>query len=227
MMSSIEQELRSLICSVNTTYIFDFDGTISDTFYIHESGFKKALAAYPVKFEYKDYLGQTTDLAIAQIFRDNKIAAGDGELKRIVHLKRQYANESILTDSKFIRGADTFLDILHKNGNSMYVASSGSKLNVWAGLDALAIRDYFKGVITADDITHSKPHPEIYEITVSRFRVDKSKTLVIEDALSGIEAALSAGLRVICINPEIDISPFSGQAVASYSFAELITLTAV
>jgi beta-phosphoglucomutase len=227
MMTPVEQNLRSLICSGETAYIFDFDGTISDTFFIHESGFKRALAGYPVRFEYKDYLGQTTGLAIAQIFRDNKIPVDDDELKRIVHLKRQYANESILTDSKFIGGADEFLNILRKKDVSMFVASSGSKLNVWAGLETLGIRDYFKGVITADDITHSKPHPEIYEITVSRFNLNKSKTLVIEDALSGIEAALMAGLQVICINPEIDISPFSGQAVTSYSFPELINLTAV
>jgi mannitol-1-/sugar-/sorbitol-6-phosphatase len=54
-------------------------------------------------------------------------------------------------------------------------------------------------MITADDITHSKPHPEGYLLAAKRLGVAPADCLVIEDAHAGIEAARAAGMPVIGI----------------------------
>lgn len=206
----------------HTNYIFDFDGTISDTLKIHEKAFKDALNAHSVNYLYSDYLGQTTESAVNQILKKNKIVLQKNEISEIISSKRKFANDLIKTDSTFINGAEAFLKMLYARNNSLYIASSGSKLNVEEGLWALKIYNYFTGVITANDVNISKPDPEIYNTVTNRFSLQKENSIVFEDALSGIQSALAAGLKVICVNPEINTSIFSVDNVASYTFIELL-----
>lgn len=202
--------------------IFDFDGTIADTVGIHELAFVKTLQKYNLRFSYTDYLGQTTAKAIEQIFAHNNLQLNSTELQLLVATKRQIANEIIQTHSKFIDGAFDFILLLDSKNIPMYIASSGSKKNVKDGITALKINKYFKGIITADDIQNSKPDPEIFNKVVELYKLDKSKTLVIEDALSGIEAALAANLQVVCINPALETDKFLSSNALKISFEQLI-----
>jgi sugar-phosphatase len=54
-------------------------------------------------------------------------------------------------------------------------------------------------LITSDDISHSKPHPEGYLLAAERLGVAPADCLVIEDAHAGIEAGRAAGMTVIGI----------------------------
>jgi sugar-phosphatase len=54
-------------------------------------------------------------------------------------------------------------------------------------------------LVTSDDISHSKPHPEGYLLAAARLGVAPADCLVIEDAHAGIDAARAAGMRVIGI----------------------------
>ncbi|MBS1620054.1 MAG: HAD family phosphatase [Bacteroidetes bacterium] len=191
--------------------IFDFDGTIADTFKLHEDAFLKALSPYPVKFNYGDYLGMSTQDAIALIFSNNKHSLSNDELKQLVSLKRKYANQSYTTALQPLPDALDFIRLLYSEKLLLFIASSGSKMNITAGIDALGIRDYLTDIITSDDVNKAKPDPEIFQVLLDKYRIDPSQALVIEDALSGISASRAAGINVISVNPglatEKDISP--------------------
>lgn len=202
--------------------IFDFDGTIADTLKIHENAFNECLKDFHLNYEYTDYLGQTTEFTISQILKKNKITISLIKLSELVLLKRKLANTLIKNSSKFIKGADVFLHSLFLQKKAMYIASSGSKLNVEEGLKALKIEYYFKGIITAHDVSRSKPDPEIYNKVIHKYGLIREKSIVLEDAVSGIKSGLDAGLHVICINPQIDISQFEGKMVRSYTFNKLM-----
>ena len=202
--------------------IFDFDGTIADTLQIHENAFKECLKHFCLDFEYSAYLGQTTEFTISQILRKNNITLSQKKLEELVILKRILANTLIKSKSKFIKGADVFLHSLFFLNKAMYIASSGSKLNVEEGLGALKIKHYFKGIVTSHDVSRSKPDPEIYNKVIYMYGLIREKSIVLEDAVSGITSGLDAGLQVICINPQIDISKFNGKMVRSYTFDQLM-----
>ncbi len=202
--------------------IFDFDGTIADTINIHDLAFKKTLQNYECTFEYANYLGQTTETTISQILAKNNLHLPHLELQELVKTKRRIANELIQTHSKFIDGAFEFITFLQTKNMPMYIASSGSKKNVFAGIEALKITNYFKAVITADDIQYSKPHPEIFNKIIDQQQLTKVETLVIEDALSGIEAAINANLKVVCINPLLNVEQYKNNNVLKISFQQLI-----
>jgi sugar-phosphatase len=56
-----------------------------------------------------------------------------------------------------------------------------------------------QNVVSADDVTHGKPHPEPYEMGARVLGLKPSECLVIEDAPAGIKAGKAAGCRVLAV----------------------------
>ncbi len=202
--------------------IFDFDGTIADTFYLHETAFKESLKPYSLKFAYKNYLGMSTSEAIQQILKANNIKLKEEEVQELVKTKRFLASQAYHENLKFIPDALAFIKLMHEHQLTLYIASSGSRMNITSGLKALHIDHYFKEVVTSEDVSRSKPDPEIFSTILNRHGITPGDAIVIEDAESGIKAALAAGIDVVCVNPELNTySEFSG-GFQCLSFAELI-----
>ena len=61
------------------------------------------------------------------------------------------------------------------------------------------LRDYFDEVVTGEEVIHGKPSPDIYLRAAEKLRVEPQSCLVVEDALSGIQAGKSAGMSVAAI----------------------------
>ena len=61
------------------------------------------------------------------------------------------------------------------------------------------IRPYFSFIVGGDQVSHSKPHPEIFLTACSAGGVAPEHALVLEDSENGILAADAAGIPVICI----------------------------
>jgi sugar-phosphatase len=78
------------------------------------------------------------------------------------------------------------------------VVTSGSRLLASARLPfcGLPVPDV---LVTSDDVTNGKPHPEPYLKGAERLGFDPADCLVIEDAPAGIQAARAAGMKVIGI----------------------------
>jgi HAD superfamily hydrolase (TIGR01509 family) len=68
--------------------------------------------------------------------------------------------------------------------------------------EVLRRKDFFKRfdfVLTAEDITQGKPHPEIYLKAAAQFGIEPSEMLVLEDSIAGCQAAHSAGAFGIAV----------------------------
>ena len=203
-------------------FIFDFDGTIADSLPIHANAFRDVLAPHFLKFNYYDYSGMSTAKAFKLIFDENRVAIDDSSLNELVVKKQQTANQQYQNSIGFINGAEEFIRSLAKNDKKLFVASSGSRVNVETGLKKLNVYSYFKGVITSSDIMQAKPDPEIFLKVIERYKLDITKTLVIEDANSGLTAALKAGLEVVCINQNIKLNQENKQ-ISIISYSALLT----
>jgi beta-phosphoglucomutase len=83
------------------------------------------------------------------------------------------------------------------------LASSGDRVKVAFGMQALALNDIFEAVVTGDDVSHSKPDPEIYLIAAQRLGVPPAECLAIEDAPAGVEAAKRAGMRCLAVTNSV------------------------
>ena len=74
------------------------------------------------------------------------------------------------------------------------------------------MRDYFPIVVSADDVTTSKPHPETFLLGASALGVAAKDCIVFEDAPKGVESALNAGMQTFVLtttHPKEDFLQYS------------------
>jgi sugar-phosphatase len=77
------------------------------------------------------------------------------------------------------------------------IVTSGDRATVDVVIDQLGIRELLAAVVTAEDITRSKPDPEPYLLGARRVGVEPARCLVFEDSRAGIASARAAGARVV------------------------------
>jgi beta-phosphoglucomutase-like phosphatase (HAD superfamily) len=81
----------------------------------------------------------------------------------------------------------------------MAIGSAAMAFNIDFVLDGLKIRDYFDVIVSADDVSHSKPDPETYDKCASQLKLIARDCLVFEDAPKGAESAQRAAMDCIII----------------------------
>jgi beta-phosphoglucomutase len=100
---------------------------------------------------------------------------------------------------QLIAGLDVFLEKAYAKGIKMAIGSAAIMFNIDFVIDGLDIRNYFSSLISADDVTHSKPHPETFLKCAKALGVRPDECIVFEDAPKGVEAAKNAGMQNIVI----------------------------
>ncbi|MFI6503526.1 HAD family hydrolase [Nonomuraea typhae] len=83
-------------------------------------------------------------------------------------------------------------------------------------------RDRFDVVITADDVTRTKPDPEPYLTAAARLEVSPARSVVLEDSPNGVAAGTAAGCAVVAVPSLLPIEPAPGRLVVS-SLTEVTT----
>jgi beta-phosphoglucomutase-like phosphatase (HAD superfamily) len=81
----------------------------------------------------------------------------------------------------------------------MAIGSAAIPFNINFVLDNLKLHHYFKAIVSADDVTKSKPNPETFLKAASLLNVPPGNCIVFEDAPKGVESAENAGMKCIVI----------------------------
>src|SRR5947209_9444666 len=79
------------------------------------------------------------------------------------------------------------------------IATSSRRSFVEHVLGAFNYQPRFSPILTSEDITHGKPHPEIYLKAAERLAVPPTEMLVLEDSQNGCKAAVSAGAVTVAV----------------------------
>lgn len=121
--------------------------------------------------------------------------------------------EDMLADPEVIRSNQwphnvALLEQARRVGCKIGLATMSHCSKVTRILEILTWRQVFDFVATRDDVEKGKPDPEIYNLVATELFVDPADCLVVEDSLSGVMAALSAGMKVVAI-----ATPFTGQSL--------------
>ena len=61
------------------------------------------------------------------------------------------------------------------------------------------LANVFDAIIDGTQITHSKPHPEVFQKAAAELGLKPKVCLVVEDAAAGVEAAHRAGMEAACV----------------------------
>lgn len=112
------------------------------------------------------------------------------------------------------------LDALREGGVKLAIGSSSK--NAKFILAKLGLGDYFDAVSDGTNITRSKPDPEVFLKAAEMLSIPPSECLVVEDALSGVSAALKAGMEVATVG---DAKENGCGTYLMDSFSDLLKIT--
>lgn len=96
-------------------------------------------------------------------------------------------------------GAVSLLERLDRIGMPRCVATSSRREFAELSLRLAGIRSFFDWILTAEDVAHGKPAPDIYLSAAKQFACKPSNMMVLEDSLHGVHAAMAASACTIVI----------------------------
>lgn len=175
--------------------IFDCDGTLADTMPGHFTAWVAALRAGGGDITEERFysLAGVTSAAIIEILNQEHGYALS--VPETVEAKEKlYVNA--LHEIQEIKAVADIARAYHGKV-PMAVASGGLRGVVHATLDTIGLRPLFDAIVTADDVVHGKPAPDIFLEAAKRLGVPPADCIVYEDGDPGIVAAHAAGMRVI------------------------------
>ncbi len=112
--------------------------------------------------------------------------------------ERQY-QQAFKPHLKLLPGLQDFLKQAHQQNIQLAIGSAAIMFNIDFVLDNLSIRPYFSALVSADDVTISKPDPETFLKCAERLNVQAVDCIVFEDAPKGVESAKRAGMKVVVL----------------------------
>lgn len=205
--------------------LFDFDGVIMDTepqytlfwdaigkiYYPEIENFGHHIKGQSLKELYKNYFGETEGL---QDYITQKLLEFEGQM----HFE-------------YISGAAKFIRELRDKGVKLAIVTSSNDAKM-----ANAYREHpelltmVDAIITADRVTHSKPHPECFLLGAETLGVPVENSIVFEDSFHGIEAGNRAGMKVIGLattNPAESITDKVNLTISDFTDFSFEKMTSV
>ncbi|HUB82548.1 MAG TPA: beta-phosphoglucomutase family hydrolase [Bryobacteraceae bacterium] len=179
--------------------IFDMDGVILDSNPLHReswSAFSRRYGVETTPAMLERMYGRRNDQIVRDFFGtglpEAEIAARGAAKEKLYREMLASRIEEVL-----VPGIRDFLD---RHGSvPMAIATNAEPENVNFVLDRAGLRGYFRVVVDGHQVTHPKPHPEIYLRAAELLHTPPENCIVVEDSITGVEAAKAAGMRVLGI----------------------------
>jgi len=125
---------------------------------------------------------------------------------------RAYAIYEQITRGKLkpLNGAAEFIEKCRKKTLKLAVATSADEVKMRINLRETGLSEkLFDVLVNGLEVQHKKPHPEIYLLAAHRLGLNPAHCLVVEDALSGMKAAKTAGCKCLAITSSFSAGDFT------------------
>jgi beta-phosphoglucomutase family hydrolase len=180
--------------------IFDWDGVVIDSSSAHEESWERlaALEGLPLPDgHFQQGFGKRNQVIIPSVYQ---WADDPDEVQRLGERKEALYRE-ILTERGLqpLPGVRALLRDLHEAGIPCAIGTSTPRANIDFTLDMLELHDYFQAAVTAEDVSHGKPEPEVFLKCAAALGRAPERCVVFEDARYGIEAGLRGGFKVVAV----------------------------
>jgi beta-phosphoglucomutase len=199
-------------------FIFDMNGTMIDDMSYHEMAWYDVivneLKAPLTREELKRELYGKHDEMFHRIFGKAKYSAK--EIDSIMLRKEERYRSEFLPHLKLIEGLDSLLPKIQERGISLSIGTAAPLGNINFVLDNLHLRNYFPVVVGPDDVTTSKPDPEVFLKAARLMNLSPEQCLVFEDAPKGIEAAKRAGMKAVAVTSFHPAQELENENVVAY-----------
>ncbi|MGX8940403.1 fructose-1-phosphate/6-phosphogluconate phosphatase [Symbiopectobacterium sp. Eva_TO] len=175
--------------------IFDMDGTILDTEPTHRAAWHNILGKYGMTYDAQEmvaYNGAPIEKIAAVILARHNV---DMDPKALATEKLALVEEMLFDTVKPL----PLIDVVkaYQGRRPMTVGTGSPRHLADRLLRHLGLRDYFVGIVGAEDVLHHKPFPDTFLRCAQLMQVEPETCVVFEDADFGIQAAQRANMAVI------------------------------
>ena len=179
--------------------IFDCDGTIADTMPLHYKAWAAALLAHGHDFPEALFYEMAGIPSVRIVELLNERHGYRMPPEETADRKERMYLETI----QHVRAIGPVVQIVHQYAGKlpMAVATGGTRAIASKTLEALNVLQHFSALVTADDVAHGKPAPDIFLEAARRINVDPKLCCAFEDAELGLQSARAAGMVVIDVRP--------------------------
>jgi len=184
-----------------SAFIFDCDGTLADSMPLHQKAWIHALSRYGATFDFTWELfmsraGKTIELTVSELNAEFGLNL-DPEL---VSAAQRAQFDALAVGVQPLDEVVAFARERAKAGCPVSVASGGDAVTVHRTLKTIGVSDLFPIVVTAEEVAHGKPAPDLFLLAAERMGVAPADCLVFEDSLLGITAAERAGMGAVLVS---------------------------
>ncbi|EST19358.1 HAD family hydrolase [Streptomyces niveus] len=180
--------------------VFDLDGTLVDSEPNYYEAGRRLLARHGVPdFSWEHhtrYIGISTRETLEGLRAEYGIGAPVDELlvlKDRLYLELARASTEVFPEMR------KFVELLYAQGVPMAVASGSSRAAIEAVLGATGLDPYVTLYVSAEEVPHGKPEPDVFLEAARRLGADPADCVVLEDAAPGVLAARAAGMRCVAV----------------------------
>jgi len=182
---------------VPEAFLFDLDGTLVDSERENVESVALALRRYGAEMtddERGFVIGHSWNEIYPMLARNHALTVPMREL-----IDAAVEEKDVLIAKTGHRALPGAVELVRRLAGraKLAVVTGASGKEVRDALTGIGVRDLFPIIVAAEDYAHGKPSPEPYLKGLAAVGAAAGRTLVIEDATPGIQAARAAGLRVI------------------------------
>ncbi len=188
--------------------VFDMDGVLIDARDWHYEALNRALRLFGMEISRYDHLTTFDGLPTKKKLQLLTTVRG---LSPSLHsflneMKQRYTMEIVAVECKPSFVQQYALSRLHAEGYRMAVCSNSIRPSVEVMMERAELRRYLEFMISNQDVTQAKPHPEMYSTAISRLGLEPHEVLVIEDNENGLAAARASGAHVMAVGGVTDVT---------------------
>lgn len=202
--------------------IFDLDGVICHTDEYHYQAWKAMADSMSIPFdrEINNRLRGVSRMASLEIILEQyHEELSHAEKEALATQKNELYKESLknMSPADLSDEVKTTLEVLRLRGYKLAIGSSSK--NAPFILQQLGLGSFFDAISDGNNITHSKPDPEVFVKAAQMLCLNPEDCLVVEDAVSGAIAGKRGGMKVACVG---DAAAEKAGDYNLTSFAELL-----
>lgn len=179
--------------------LFDMDGVLIDSEWLMRDTSIQSLAEHGVAAKHEDFLEFTG-------CGEDRFIGGVAEKYGLTYTfamkERAYDffGQRVMEETNVPEGVREMIETLHARGLKLAVCSAADRRKVLYNLMAIGVtEDTFGAFITGSEVERKKPFPDIYLMGAEKLGVAPEDCLVVEDAISGVQAAHAAGMDAAAV----------------------------
>lgn len=175
--------------------LLDFDGTLADTRMANGRAYIHALGEVGISLSIEQYVDKYFGMRCREFLRD--VGIEDDNEARQLRQRKVEIYPTYFDSVKLNTPLWEWCKMMRSMGSQVWIVSTGHIDNIRNVMQYLMLSEDIDGIISGDDVTNPKPHPECFLHAMEIVGATPRETIIFEDSTMGLEAAKASGAAYV------------------------------